>query len=191
MKKGLLIILSGPSWVGKGTVRKELMGDSSLDLFYSISMTTREKRPGELDGKDYYFVSDEEFDKNLNNGNLLEWASFVGHRYGTPADKVEEMRLSGKNVLLEIEVTGTMKVLEKLSSDDIVSIFLLPPSFAALENRIRGRRTESEQAIEERLMKAHREMSLEDHYQYKVYNEDVKQAAADIKRIILKRMGQR
>ena len=180
--KGHLFILSGPSGVGKGTVRKELMKDPSLRLFYSVSMTTRSPRPGEVDGKDYYFVTPAQFDDNLRRGNLLEWAEFVGNRYGTPKDKVEEMLCSGKNVLLEIEVNGTMEVLAKCP--DAISIYLMPPSFAALEARIRGRSTESEEIIEQRLAKARHELTMGDKYKYRVENDDVLRAASEIAAII-------
>ena len=145
MKKGLLIILSGPSGVGKNCVRQEIMKSGLLELNYSISMTTREKREKEQDGVDYYFVSDEEFQRNIDNGNFLEWASFVGHRYGTPKDKVEELRNKGKNVFLEIEINGAQQVMSKVKDDRVISFFLMPPSLAALENRIRKRKTESEE----------------------------------------------
>ncbi len=181
-KKGLLIILSGPSGVGKGTVRKELMKDSSLSLFFSVSMTTRSIRPGEIDGREYYFVSKEEFQRNIDNGNLLEWAEFVGNRYGTPKDKVEQMREEGKNVLLEIETKGTAKVLGQCP--DAISIFLMPPSMEALEERIRGRKTESEEAIAERLEKARAELPLASKYKYVVLNDSVERAAKEIADII-------
>ena len=180
--KGHLFILSGPSGVGKGTVRKELMKDPSLRLFYSVSMTTRSPRPGEVDGKDYYFVTPEQFDDNLRRGNLLEWAEFVGNRYGTPKDKVEEMLCSGKNVLLEIEVNGSMEVLAKCP--EAISIYLMPPSFAALEARIRGRSTESEEIIEQRLANARHELTMGDKYKYRVENDDVLRAASEIAAII-------
>ena len=153
MKKGLLIILSGPSGVGKNCVRQEIMKSGKLDLTYSISMTTREKREREEDGKDYYFVSEEEFQRNVDAGNFLEWATFVGHHYGTPKDKVEELRKNGKNVFLEIEINGATQVLSKVHDDRVISFFLMPPSFAALEKRIRKRKTESEEIIQERLQK--------------------------------------
>ena len=181
-KKGLLIILSGPSGVGKGTVRKELMKDSSLNLFFSISMTTRSIRPGEVEGRDYYFVSRERFLQELENDNLLEHAEFVGNFYGTPKDKVEEMRLKGKNVLLEIEVNGTMTVLSKCK--DALSIFLVPPSIDALEARIRGRATEDEATIQSRLAKARSEMNLASNYRYVVVNDNVERAAKEIAKII-------
>lgn len=187
-KKGLLIILSGPSGVGKGTVRKELMKDPSLHLFFSVSMTTRGIRPGEVDGREYYFVSKEEFQRNIDNGNLLEWAEFVGNRYGTPKDKVEQMREEGKNVLLEIETKGTAKVLAKCP--DALSIFLMPPSLKDLENRIRGRKTEPEAVIEERLAKARAELPLASKYQHVVLNDTVERAASEIASIIKTALGE-
>ncbi len=181
-RKGKLIILSGPSGVGKGTVRMALMRVPDLNLFYSVSMTTRSPRPGEVNGREYYFVSKEEFQRNIDSGNLLEWAEFVGNRYGTPKDKVEQMREEGKNVLLEIEVNGTLEVLKKCP--DAISIYLMPPSFEALEARIRGRSTESEDVIQMRLAKARKEMTMQDHYAYKVYNDDIEKAAETIAKII-------
>lgn len=187
-KKGLLIILSGPSGVGKGTVRKELMKDPSLDLYFSISMTTRAMRPGEVEGRDYYFVSKEEFQRNIDNGNLLEWAEFVGNRYGTPKDKVEEMREQGKNVFLEIETKGTATVLGKCP--DAISIFLMPPSLEDLEKRIRGRRTEPEEVIQERLAKARAELPLASHYGHVVLNDTIERASAEIASIIKKALAE-
>ena len=182
MKKGLLIILSGPSGVGKGTVRQEILKNPAVDLYYSVSLTTRAMRPGEADGREYYFVTNEEFDANLANGNLLEWNQFVGNRYGTPKDKVEQMREQGKNVLLEIEVNGTLSVLSKCH--DALSIFLIPPSLEALENRIRSRRTEPEDIVQQRLNKARIEMGMQDRYDHVVVNDDVERAAAEIAKII-------
>ncbi len=188
-KRGLLIIMSGPSGVGKGTVTKEVMKDKSLNLFYSVSMTTRPQRPGEENGREYYFVSKEEFQRNIDNNNLLEWAEFVGNRYGTPKDKVEEMRDKGFNVYLEIEVNGTTQVLKQYSGNDIVSIFLIPPSLEELEKRIRGRSTESEEVIKERLEKARRELGLKFNYEYIVLNDEIERAAEEIKSIIRSKMN--
>jgi guanylate kinase len=133
MKKGLLIILSGPSGVGKGTIRKRIMKNDKLNLVYSISMTTRAPRNMEQDGQDYYFVSQEEFQKNIDSNNFLEWAEFVGNRYGTPKDKVEELRAQGKNVFLEIEINGAEQVIGKVKDKGVISFFLMPPSLKALE----------------------------------------------------------
>ncbi|HBX25754.1 MAG TPA: guanylate kinase [Firmicutes bacterium] len=187
MKKGLLIILSGPSGVGKGTVRELLMKDPSLNLFYSVSMTTRNKRPHEVEGKDYYFVSKEEFLSNLERGNLQEHAEFVGNYYGTPKDKVERQLEEGKNVLLEIDVQGTLTILKKMK--DCVSIFLLPPSLSSLEERIRGRSTETEEVIEKRLDKARKELDMAKFYKYQVCNDVVENAANKIASIIRNEMN--
>ena len=184
MKKGLLIILSGPSGVGKGTVRMKVMDDPSLNLWYSVSLTTREKRPGEVNGREYHFVSDEEFNRQLKEGNLLEHAGFVGHQYGTPKDKEEEKRASGVNVFLEIDVQGATQILSKCP--DAISIFLLPPSFPELEKRIRGRCTEEESVIEARLKRAAEEIKLSTHYKYIVINDSAEKAAAQIKSIVRK-----
>lgn len=190
MKRGLLIIMSGPSGVGKGTVRLELVKDKMLDLFYSVSMTTRKPRPGEVDGSDYYFVSREEFDRQIANDNLLEWAEFVGNKYGTPRDKVEEKRSNGRNVLLEIEVNGTSQVLSKLKGDnDVVTIFLVPPSIEELESRIRGRSTETEEAIQKRLARCKEELKLKSQYEYVVVNEDLSRCVDEVRNIIYSRMS--
>ena len=141
MEKGLLIILSGPSGVGKGTVRKYISSKKEIDFVYSVSMTTRSPRDNEKDGVDYYFVSKEEFLKRIDEDKFLEHAEFVGNYYGTPSDKVEELRNQGKNVLLEIEINGATQVLEKTKNDDrVVSFFLMPPSLKKLEERIRARK---------------------------------------------------
>ena len=183
-KKGLLIILSGPSGVGKGTVRKIVMRDKKLNLAYSISMTTRKPREREQEGVDYFFVSEEEFKRNINENNLLEYAEFVGNFYGTPRDYVEKLRNEGKNVILEIEINWAQQVLAKTEADNRVSIFLMPPSIEELENRIRHRRSEPEDIIQKRLEKARREMNMKDAYDYVVLNDNVEDAANKIKNII-------
>ena len=187
-KRGLLIIMSGPSGVGKGTIREELMKKNDLNLHYSVSMTTRGMRPGEVNGREYYFVSREEFDKNIEKDNLLEWAEFVGNRYGTPRDKVEQMRNEGKNVMLEIEVNGTAQVLNKVRDDGVISIFIAPPSLEELENRLRGRGTESEEVIKSRVAKASIEFGFKDQYKYIVVNDELDKAVEEVRQIILKAM---
>ena len=191
MKKGLLIILSGPSGVGKNCVRQEIMKSGKLSLNYSISMTTREKREKEIDGVDYYFVSEEEFQKNIDKGNFLEWATFVGHRYGTPKDKVEELRNHGKNVFLEIEINGAKQVLSQVHDDRVISFFLMPPSLSALEKRIRKRKTESEEIIQERLQKGLKEMTMTENYDHIVINDKVSRAAQEIIDIIKAKLKKR
>lgn len=184
MKKGLLIVLSGPSGVGKGTVVKEFINDPELKLSYSVSMTTRSMRLGEVDGVNYDFVSKADFEKAIEKGELLEYAEFVGNYYGTPLKNVEKLRNEGRNVLLEIEVQGCMQVAEKCP--DALTIFITPPSMAELERRIRSRGTEAEEIIQQRLSKAAKEMEMISHYKYTVCNEDAK-LAADIISLIIKR----
>ncbi|HOF53427.1 MAG: guanylate kinase [Bacilli bacterium] len=183
-KEGLLIIISGPSGVGKGTIRRNVMGDDSLNLVYSVSMTTRSRRETEVDGVDYFFVSREEFDRNIKAGNFLEWAEFVGNRYGTPKHYVDELRAQGKNVVLEIEVEGTKQVLSRCKGSNVVSIFVIPPSYEDLEKRIRHRSTEPEDVIQKRLQKARKEMHLKYHYEYVVLNDRPDRAGKEIREII-------
>ena len=186
MKKGLLIIISGPSGVGKGTVRKYFMNDDSLRLAYSISMTTRQPREGERDKVDYIFTTREKFEEAIAKGELLEWAEFVGNYYGTPLSQVEKLRNEGKNVLLEIEVQGADQVRAKCP--DALSIFIIPPSMEKLEKRIRGRRSEPEEIVQQRLAKAENEMKMVCNYKYIVCNEDPQLAAELISSIIKRHM---
>lgn len=185
-KEGLLIVLSGPSGVGKGTILKKFVNDPTLKLAFSVSMTTREKRPGEEEGVNYYYVSKERFEEAKQNGELLESAEFVGNYYGTPLKEVQRLRAEGKNVLLEIEVQGCEQVVKKVP--DALTIFIVPPSMEELEKRIRGRGTESEEVLHSRLQKAAKEMELVDHYKYVVCNDDVDKAADTITTIIKRHM---
>ena len=188
MKKGLLIILSGPSGVGKGTVRKYIMRRKTvpLPLTFSISMTTREPRATETNGVEYYFVSKEEFQKNIDSDNFLEWAEFVGNRYGTPKSYVEELRNEGKNVILEIEITGAEQVLKKVNDDRVISFFLKPPSLRQLEERIRKRKSESEETIQKRLAKGRSEIEKAVNYDFVIVNDRIKRAGDEIVSIIKK-----
>lgn len=181
-RRGLLIVLSGPSGVGKGTVRKALFEMPEQEFVYSVSMTTRKPRPGEVDGEDYYFVTHEEFERQIKNGNLLEYAEFVGNYYGTPKDKVEEQLAAGKEVILEIEVNGALQVREKCK--DAVFIFLVPPTKKALYDRLLTRGTESEYEVRKRIEKANREFSLAHQYDYIVVNDEIHNAADRIMAII-------
>ncbi len=180
--KGLLIVLSGPSGVGKGTVRKALFDMPDQNFVYSVSMTTRPMRPGEVDGKDYFFVTKDEFEKRIEQGKFLEHAEFVGNYYGTPLDEVNKQLNAGKEVILEIEVEGALQVREKVK--DAVFIFLVPPSREALYNRLKRRGTESEEVIKERIEKANREFKLAYKYDYIVVNDEVTNAADRISAII-------
>ena len=184
MKKGLLIILSGPSGVGKGTVRKYIMNRNAVPLVFSISMTTREPRATETNGVEYYFVSREEFQRNIDEDNFLEWAEFVGNRYGTPKSKVDELRNQGKNVLLEIEINGAEQVLKKVKDDRAISFFLKPPSLKQLEERIRKTKTESEEMIQKRLAKGRSELEKAVNYDFVIVNDRIKRSGDEIVSII-------
>ncbi len=180
--RGLLVVISGPSGVGKGTVRKALFEMQNHNLVYSVSMTTRKMRPGEKDGVDYYFVSKEEFEKRIEEGKFLEHAEFVGNYYGTPLDKVNERLEAGNEVVLEIEVEGALQVKKKVP--DCVMIFIVPPGKQALYDRLRKRGTESEDIIQARIEKANREFKLAKFYDYIVVNDEVNNAADRIMAII-------
>ena len=181
-KRGMLIVLSGPSGVGKGTVRKEIFSREDNTFHYSVSMTTRKKRPGEVDGKDYFFVSKEEFEKEIENGGMLEYAKYVDNYYGTPLKYVNEMLDQGKDVFLEIEVKGAMQVREKVP--DGLFIFLTPPDLDELKDRLVGRGTDSEEVIRQRIERAKEEIALMREYDYAVVNDEVPLAAERVKRII-------
>lgn len=181
-ERGLLIVISGPSGVGKGTVRRALFEIPNHDLIYSVSMTTRKPRPGEVDGVDYYFVTREEFEQRIKENKFLEWSEFVGHYYGTPKDKVEEKLDAGLEVVLEIEVNGALQIRREIK--DAVFIFIVPPGKQALYDRLLNRGTESEVLIKERLEKAESEFLLAHKYDYIVVNDDVKNAADRIFAII-------
>ncbi|WP_369902971.1 guanylate kinase [Bacillus manliponensis] len=181
-KRGLLIVLSGPSGVGKGTVRKELFSQENTNLQYSISMTTRKPREGEVDGVDYFFRTKEEFEEMIRNDQLLEWAEFVGNYYGTPIEYVEQTLEQGKDVFLEIEVQGALQV--KKAFPEGVFIFLAPPSLSELKNRIVGRGTETEEVIQNRLTVAKEEIEMMDAYDYVVENDEVELACERIHAIV-------
>ncbi len=179
--KGVLIILSGPSGSGKDTVLNELVKVVD-DVKISISMTTREKRDGEIDGLHYYFVSREYFEKRISEDKMLEYAEYANNFYGTPKDPVDEMLSSGKSVILKIEVQGAEKI--RNIYPDVISIFLMPPSMKALEGRLRGRNSEDEEVIQHRLVIAKEEIKRASEYDYIVINDTVENAVEGIKTII-------
>jgi len=180
--RGLLVVISGPSGVGKGTVRKALFDMKGHNLTYSVSMTTKQMREGERDGVDYYFVSKEDFQQKIKDGKLLEYAEFVGNYYGTPLDKVNEQLDNGNEVVLEIEVEGAQQVKQKMP--DCVMIFIVPPGKEALYERLKSRGTESEEVIQKRINKANREFKKAHLYDYIVVNDEVSNAADRIMAII-------
>ena len=182
VERGLLIVLSGPSGVGKGTVRKAIFDSEANDFQYSISMTTRKKRIGEVEGVDYYFREREEFEQLIASGEMLEYAEYVGNYYGTPLSYVQKTLDQGKDVFLEIEVQGAQQVKEKVP--DGVFIFLTPPDLAELRSRITGRGTDAPDVIDERMRIAREEIEMMALYDYAVVNDEVPRAVKRIKEII-------
>ncbi|HEY8406212.1 MAG TPA: guanylate kinase [Acholeplasma sp.] len=181
-QRGLLVVISGPSGVGKGTVRKALFEMKNHNLVYSVSMTTRPPREGEKDGVDYYFVNRETFERYIKEDRFLEWAEFVGNYYGTPREAVERELDAGHEVVLEIEVEGALQVRDKMK--EAVFIFLVPPGRKALYDRITKRGTESQELIQKRMTKAEKEFALAYKYDYIVVNDEVSNAADRIMAII-------
>ncbi|MBE2915263.1 guanylate kinase [Anoxybacillus flavithermus] len=182
-ERGLLIVLSGPSGVGKGTVRKALFSQPDIQLQYSISVTTRKPREGEVDGVDYFFKTREQFEQMIRQNELLEWAEYVGNYYGTPIEYVEKTLQEGKDVFLEIEVQGAMQVRKVFP--EALFIFLAPPSLSELRKRIEMRGTESEELIRDRLKAAKEELEMMDAYDYVVENDQVKLACERIRAIVM------
>lgn len=181
MNKGTVIVISGPSGVGKGTVVEQILSDKEKFVL-SISATTRLPRENEKHGVNYFYLTKEEFQSRIDNGMMLEYAPYCDNFYGTPRAYVEENSNNGKNVILEIEVKGALTV--KGNMPEAVSIFIMPPSFQELEKRLRGRGTEPEDVIQKRLEKAIEEMKQSPKYDYIVVNNTVEQCVSDIKNII-------
>ncbi|NCU16226.1 guanylate kinase [Pallidibacillus pasinlerensis] len=182
-EKGLLIVLSGPSGVGKGTVRKAIFEQRDIKFEYSISVTSRKMRPGEVDGVDYFFKTREEFESMIKNDELLEYTEYVGNYYGTPVDYVQKTLNEGKDVFLEIEVEGAKQVRNKFP--DGLFIFLIPPSLSELENRIKTRGTETDELIRNRMTVAKNELKMMNLYDYVVENDKVDNAVEKIKAIVV------
>lgn len=180
-KKGLLIVLSGPSGSGKGTVLRELLKEEE-NIFLSVSATTRSPRPGEENGVHYFFLSREEFEAEIANDGMLEHACYCENYYGTPKKPVFDRCDNGQDVILEIEVQGAMQVLEK--QKEAVSIFIMPPSLTELRERLIGRQTEDMETVERRLATALEEMKYAKQYDYIVVNDSIQEAVKDIKSIL-------
>ena len=181
-KRGLLIVLSGPSGVGKGTVRAAIFSKGEQKFVYSISATTRQPRTGETDGVDYFFKTREEFEQMIQNKQLLEYAEYVGNYYGTPLEYVENTLATGKDVFLEIDVQGAIQVRELMPEG--VFIFLTPPDLNELESRIVNRGTDSDEVIAKRMKTAREELELMKYYDYSVVNDIVDNAVQKIEAII-------
>jgi guanylate kinase len=177
MSRGKIIILSGPSGVGKGTIVKELLRRFE-HLTLSVSATTRAPREGEVVGREYYFITKEDFESRIARGDMLEHARYVDNYYGTPAAPVREQLDRGLGVILEIEVQGAKQVMSRV--DDVVSIFILPPDRQALIDRLHGRGTEAEEVIQKRVAMALQELDTADRYRYRVVNDDLETAINEV-----------
>ena len=180
--RGLLIVVSGASGTGKGTVCKKLLSELP-NVHYSISATTRKPRQGEVDGREYYFISEDDFKQWIADGKFLEYAEVYGNFYGTPLTKIEERLNRGEDVLLEIDVQGALNV--KRKCPDGVYIFLLPPSLNELKRRIEGRGSETPDSLKRRLQNAVAEIQIGREYDYAVVNDTIENAAAQIKSILV------
>lgn len=181
MRRGILYVMTGASGVGKDTIRQAALPDLE-NIFFSISATTRAKRPGEVHGKQYYFYDKADFEKMLAEGGFLEHADYVGDYYGTPAKPVLDALERGQNVLLELELVGARKVKEKLP--EAVMIFIAPPSLLELERRLRGRGTDSEEKIQKRLARAREEIKAAKEFDYVIVNDMLADSVRDFKSII-------
>ena len=185
-KRGRLIIMSGPSGTGKSTLQKKLL-ERDPNIMFSVSVTTRAPRPGERDGVNYYFVSREDYDRMVYQGELLEHAEYVGNGYGTPVAQIDAALAQGRDVLLDIEVQGAQQVMQK--RPDALKIFILPPSVEEMEKRLRGRGTNDEDSIHLRVDRAMEELKMQNIYDYRVVNDDVDRAVSEIEQILKSEKG--
>lgn len=181
IRSGRLIVLTGPSGVGKGTLLRQLL-ERHPDLQLSVSATTRQPRPGEIDGRHYHFVSRDAFSQMVERGELLEWAEFAGNFYGTPAKSLAEQIQEGRWVVLEIELEGARQVRQTLP--EALQIFVMPPSFHALESRIRQRGQDSEAAIAKRLLRAQVEIAAASEFDIQIVNDDLESAVKQLESVL-------
>ncbi|MBB3763092.1 guanylate kinase [Sphingomicrobium lutaoense] len=181
-RRGLLIVLSSPSGAGKTTISRKLM-EADPTIRMSVSATTRPARPGEVDGKDYHFVSEEAFQHLVDEGELAEWAYVFDHRYGSPKEPIKDALKAGRDILFDIDWQGTQQ-LETAFGNDLVSIFILPPSMGELERRLRDRATDSEEVIQGRMRRASGEIVHWNEYDYVLINDNVDTCLEEVKAII-------
>ena len=182
-RRGLMFVLSSPSGAGKTTMSRRLI-ETDAEIVMSVSVTTRTPRPGEVDGRDYHFIDDARFDALLAAGELLEWATVFGHRYGTPRSLVEDTLHAGRDVLFDIDWQGTQQLQQTESGSDLVRVFILPPDMAELERRLQSRGTDSASVIAHRMRRAATEISHWGEYDYILVNDDPELCLAEIRAIL-------
>ena len=181
-RRGLLIVLSSPSGAGKTTISRLLL-EADPEIAMSVSATTRPRRPGEVEGRDYYFVDDARFQQMIDAGDFVEWAPVFGYRYGTPKAPVKQALREGRDILFDIDWQGTQQ-LKAAMGEDLVSIFLLPPSMEELERRLRARGTDTDQVISDRMTRAASEISHWPEYEYVLVNRSVDECLAEVRAIV-------
>lgn len=185
VKEGKLIIICGPSGVGKKTIWTGLLDDKKYNTIFSVSMTTRPQRLGEINGSDYYFVDFDAFQKAIRDGKLLEHAMFANNYYGTPKQPVYENLKNGKNVFLEIEPQGVIQILNSFNKpEEIISIFIAPPKIEDLRQRLESRSTEPKEVIESRIEQAKWELTTASKFKYHIVNDDIEHAKLQLKKIL-------
>jgi len=182
-RRGLMFILSSPSGAGKTTIARRLLEEEGSELQMSVSVTTRPMRPGEVDGRDYFFVEEDKFADLVNADSFFEWAEVFGHCYGTPKAEIRERLKRGEDFLFDIDWQGTQQLYQR-AQGDVVRVFLLPPSIEELEERLRARGTDSDEVIRSRMERARAEISHWDAYDYVVINDDVEACFAKVKMIL-------
>jgi guanylate kinase len=182
-RRGLMFILSSPSGAGKTTIARRLLAEEGSELSMSVSVTTRPMRPGEVDGRDYFFVGSDEFQRLIETDAFFEWAEVFGHCYGTPKAEIREKLKRGEDFLFDIDWQGTQQLYQR-AQGDVVRVFLLPPSIGALEQRLRSRGTDSEEVIRGRMERARAEISHWDAYDYVVINDDIETCFAKVRMIL-------
>jgi len=182
-RRGLMFILSSPSGAGKTTIARRLLEEEASELRMSVSVTTRPMRPGEANGRDYFFVGDDEFARLVEEDSFFEWAEVFGHCYGTPKAEIRERLKRGEDFLFDIDWQGTQQLYQR-AQGDVVRVFLLPPSIEELEQRLRSRGTDSDEVISGRMERARAEISHWDAYDYVVINDDIEACFAKVKMIL-------
>jgi guanylate kinase len=182
-RRGLMFILSSPSGAGKTTIARRLLQEEGSELAMSVSVTTRPMRPGEIDGRDYFFVDRDRFDQLVEDDAFFEWAEVFGHCYGTPKAEIRERLKRGEDFLFDIDWQGTQQLYQR-AQGDVVRVFLLPPSIAELEQRLRSRGTDSDEVIRSRMERARAEISHWDAYDYVVINDDIEACFGKVKMIL-------